>query len=113
MNDGLDAVDHPAADHRPRQGIGCLHGAVRKARQRSGGVVRVDGGEAAAVAGVERLKQVGGLGPTDLADDDVVRPVAQRVPPGRGSSRRSRRAPPAPRTAGSWRGAAGAPACPP
>ena len=79
MNDGLDAVNHPAADHRPRQGIGCLHGACRKARQRCSGVVRVDGGERTAVAGVERLKQVGGLGLTDFADD-VVRPVAQRVP---------------------------------
>ncbi len=40
----------------------------------------MDGGERAAVAGVERLKQIGGLGPTDLADDNVVRPAAQRVP---------------------------------
>ena len=33
-----------------------------------------------AVAGVERLEQIGGLAAPDLADDDVVGPVAQRVP---------------------------------
>ncbi len=32
------------------------------------------------MAGVERLEQVWGLGPADLADDDVVGPVAQGVP---------------------------------
>ena len=29
--------------------------------------------------GVERLEQIGGLGAPDLADDDVVGPVAERV----------------------------------
>lgn len=33
-----------------------------------------------AVRGVERLNQVGRLGPADLADDDVIGPVPQRVP---------------------------------
>ena len=33
-----------------------------------------------AVAGVERLEQIGGLAAPDLADDDVVGPVAERVP---------------------------------
>jgi hypothetical protein len=37
------------------------------------------GGEAAAVSGVERVEQVGGLGPADLAADDVVGAVAQGV----------------------------------
>ena len=79
MDDGLDAIDHPAADEGPRQRVGCLHGAGGEARQRRGGVVAVDGVERAAVAGVERLEQVGGLGPADLADEDMVGPVAQGV----------------------------------
>ena len=37
------------------------------------------GGQRSAVPGVERLEQVGGLGAPDLADDDVVGPVAERV----------------------------------
>ena len=40
----------------------------------------MDGGQRPAVAGVERLEQIGGLAAPDLADDDVVGPVAQRVP---------------------------------
>ena len=32
------------------------------------------------MAGVERLEQIGGLAAPDLADDDVVGPVAERVP---------------------------------
>ena len=32
------------------------------------------------LAGVERLQQIGGLAAPDLSDDDVVGPVAERVP---------------------------------
>ena len=71
MNDGLDAVDHPSVDHRPPQGSAAS--LPRVAPQRCGGVVRVNCDDQAAVASVERLKQVGELGPPDLADDDLVR----------------------------------------
>ena len=38
------------------------------------------GRQTAAVPGVQRLEQVGRLAPPHLADEDVIRPVAQRVP---------------------------------
>ena len=38
VNDGLDAVDHAAADDGPRQVVARLHGAGRQARQGGGGV---------------------------------------------------------------------------
>ncbi len=41
---------------------------------------KVHGGQRPAVPRVQRLKQVGGLGPAHLADDDVIGPVPQRVP---------------------------------
>ena len=54
-----------------------LHGAARQPREGTLGVVGVDGGERAAVAGVEGLQEVGGLAPAHLPDDDVIGPVAQ------------------------------------
>ena len=64
----------------------------------------MDGGERSAVAGVERLQEVGGLAAPDLADDDVVGPVAERVPDQvTGSTRAPRSPPPRPRSAGSSR----------
>ena len=39
----------------------------------------MDGGERAAVSGVEGLQQVGRFGAAHLADDDVIGPVAQGV----------------------------------
>ena len=53
-------------------GVRCLHGAGRATALRRR-CSRSRGGERAAVTRVERLKQVRALGPTDLADDDVVR----------------------------------------
>ena len=72
MDDDLDAVDHPAADDRPLQGVGCLHGAGATGRFDA---IGVHGGERAAVPCVEGLEQVAGLDSSHLADDDMVGPV--------------------------------------
>ena len=80
VNDSRDAVDNAAADDRPRQGVTRLHGAGRQARERRRRGIRVHGGQRAAVPGVEGLQQIGDLGTPDLADDDVIGPVAQGVP---------------------------------
>ena len=79
VHDQLDPVDHAAADHRPGERVARLHGAGRQARERRLGVVGVHGGQRAAVAGVEGLEQVGGLGAAHLAHDDVIGTVAQGV----------------------------------
>ena len=56
-----------------------LHGTARQPREGALGVVRVDGGQGSAVAGVEGLQQVGGFAAAHLADDDVIGPVPQGV----------------------------------
>ncbi len=50
-----------------------------EAADRVAGIVGVDGGHAAVVAGVHGLEHVEGLGPAALADDDPVGPHPQRV----------------------------------
>ena len=84
----------------PRQRVGCLPGAGGDPRPGRLGVVPVHGREAAAVAGVQGVEQVGRLGPTDLAEDDMVRPVAKRVAHQVADRHAAVAEPPAPRTAG-------------
>ena len=57
--------------------IGRQH-AVREARERLLGGVRVDRAQAAEVAGVERLQEVERFRPAHLADEDAIRAMAQR-----------------------------------
>ena len=52
--------------------------AVRQARQRLLGGVRVNRAEAAEMAGVERLQQVERLGAAHLADEDAIGSVSKR-----------------------------------
>ena len=80
MDHHRDAVDHAPARDVPRKIAAALHGAARQARQGALGVVRVDGGERTAVAGVEGLQQVGRFAAAHFADDDVIGAVPQGVP---------------------------------
>ena len=50
---------------------------VRQARERLLRGVRVDGAQAAEMAGVERLQQIERFGAAHLADQDAIRPVTQ------------------------------------
>ena len=52
---------------------------LAKRGQGAFGVVRMDGGERAAVSGVEGLQQVGRFAAAHFADDDVIGPVLQGV----------------------------------
>ena len=67
-----DPVHHATAGHVPRKIAAALHRATRQAGQGALGVVRMDGGERAAVAGVEGLQQVGGFAAAHFPDDDVI-----------------------------------------
>ena len=73
-----DPVHDAPADNLPGE-IAGLHRAAGEPGESGSRVVGVNGGEGTAVARVERLEQVGGLGAADLADDDVVRPMPQGV----------------------------------
>ena len=68
--------DAPTGDF-PRQVRLALHGASREARQGRLGVVGVDRRQTAAVPGIERLQEIGGLAAPDLPDHDVIRAMAQ------------------------------------
>ena len=68
LPDGLDGQVVAGHQHHG------LHARERVARR-----VRVDRGQRPVVARVHRLQHVQGLGPADLADDDPIRPHAQRI----------------------------------
>ena len=73
-----NAVDDAPADNLPGE-IPGLHRAAGEPGESGRRVVRVNGGKGTAVARVERLEQVGGFGAADLAYDDVIRPMPERV----------------------------------
>ena len=74
-----DSVHHAPTRHVPREIAAALHRAARQSGEGTLGVVGVDGGERAAVAGVEGLQQVGGFAAAHFADHDVIGSVAEGV----------------------------------
>ena len=74
----IPSVTPPAGDF-PGKVPAALHGAAGQPGQGRLGVVGMNCGQRAAVAGVEGLEEIGGLAAPDLTHHDMVRTVPQGV----------------------------------
>ena len=79
VNDQIECRAHLLADRPNRQVVAGHQDHGLRSRERVARRVRVERAQRAVVARVHRLEHVQRLGAADLADDDPVRPHAERV----------------------------------
>src|SRR5262249_47245832 len=77
MNKQMNRVGDIGFDGPVRQLNSALQDTIGKPRKRLGGGIGVNGGQAPAVAGVERLQEIECLFPTYLSEDGAFGPVPQ------------------------------------
>src|SRR5262245_38443098 len=77
MNKQMNRVGDIGFDRPVRQLNAALQDTIGKPRKRLGGGISVNGGQAPAVPGVERLQEIECFLPSNLPQDGSLRPVAQ------------------------------------